>query len=75
MQHTDPWIRMLSSERQRRRAETGEEAGKQLLARLEEIAGRLRSAPDFVEPTPEEHAEALRTIEAWFVEHGYVDAD
>jgi hypothetical protein len=36
MPGTDRWIHLLSSERQRRRAETGAEAEKRLLDTLEE---------------------------------------
>ena len=69
------WITLLEAEIARRHAETLEAAGgdprQQLLAVLEQMGQRLRAAPDWVEPTPDEQAQSARALDVWFREHGY----
>jgi hypothetical protein len=72
------WRAALHRECDRRqelqRALTGnaEDPREQLIAQLDLIAERLRANPDFREPSPDEQAQSLAKITAWFVEHGYM---
>jgi hypothetical protein len=63
------WYGLLQAERTRRRDSNGrgDAIREQLIARLDEMARRLRAAPDFVELAPVENREFLN---AWLREHG-----
>ena len=63
----------IAAEIERRRAAKlavqGPDATTWLLAELGEMAGRLRAAPDFEEPTAEEKAKTECEFEKWSYEH------
>ena len=67
------WLADLDAEIERRRATALEAAGgdprEQLLAVLEQMGQRMRAAPDWVEPTPDEQAQSARALDVWFREH------
>jgi hypothetical protein len=60
------------SERERRReAAARDDPRERLIAKLDEMAERLRAAPDWREPTEEEQEANRQHLNAWFREHGY----
>jgi len=69
------WLAEIDAEIERRRAAALEAAGgdprEPLLAVLEQMGQRLRAAPDWVEPTPDEQAQSACALDVWFREHGY----
>jgi hypothetical protein len=69
------WLAEIDAEIERRQAAALEAAGgdprAQLLAKLAEMGKRMRAAPDYRPPTPEENEQAMAEIEARFAELGY----
>jgi hypothetical protein len=69
------WLDLLQGEIARRRATAFEAAGgdprEELLATLDQMAARLRAAPDWVEPSPDEKAQYARDLDEWFRDNGY----
>jgi hypothetical protein len=69
------WLAKIEAEIERRKAAKFEAAGGDprawLTAKLEEMGQRMRAAPDWVEPTPDEQAQSARALDVWFREHGY----
>jgi len=69
------WLAEIDAEIERRRQAVVEAAGgdprQQLLAKLTEMGERLRAAPDYRPPTPEENEQAMAEIETLFRERGY----
>jgi hypothetical protein len=69
------WLAKIEAEIKRRQAAKFEAAGgdprQQLLDKLAEMGERMRAAPDWVEPTPDEQAQSARALDVWFREHGY----
>jgi hypothetical protein len=67
------WLQVVEEEIERRRQATIEATGGDpltlLLLRLDEMGARLRAAPDYRPPTPEEDAEAKTWLDAWFAAH------
>jgi hypothetical protein len=63
------WLQDVEEEIERRREAMLEAAGgdprQQLLLKLAEMGARLRAAPDYHTPTPEEDAEAKAELEGW----------
>jgi hypothetical protein len=63
------WLQGVEEEIERRRQATIEATGgdprQQLLLELAEMGARLRAAPDYRPPTPEEDAEAMAELEGW----------
>jgi hypothetical protein len=61
------WLAEIDAEIERRREATIGAAGgdprQQLSLKLDEIGARLRAAPDYRPPTPEENAQAMAEIE------------
>jgi hypothetical protein len=84
-QHADPmtqkqkqigaWLDAMAAEIERRQAAKLEAADGDprawLTAKLEEMSQRMRAAPDWVEPTPDEQAQSACAVDVWFREHGY----
>jgi hypothetical protein len=68
------WLDAQHRESERHRiAISGElDPRERLIAKLDEMAARMRAAPDWREPTPEEQEQAATEIEAWFRQHGYL---
>ena len=69
------WLAEIDAEIERRREGRLEAAGgdprQQLLLKLDEMGARLRAAPDYRPPTPEENEQAMAEIGALFRERGY----
>ena len=69
------WLAEISAEIERRQAAKLEAAGgdelERFMAQLDEMARRLRAAPDWREPTPEEQAQYGRDLDKWFHDNGY----
>jgi hypothetical protein len=69
------WLQGVEEEIERRRQARIEATGGDpltlLLLRLDEMGARLRAAPDYRPPTPEENEQATAEIEALFRERGY----
>jgi hypothetical protein len=69
------WLQGVEQEIERRRQAVVEAAGgdprQQLLLELAEMGARLRAAPDYRPPTPEENEQAMAEIETLFRERGY----
>ena len=40
-------------------------------AKLEKMSQRMRAAPDWVEPPPDEQAQSACALDVWSREHGY----
>jgi hypothetical protein len=62
------WLQDVEAEIESRRQATIEATGGDLLTllvRLDEMGARLRAAPDYRPPTPEEDAEAKAEFEGW----------
>ena len=69
------FMRRLDAEIERRHAAAIEAAGgdpvESLLAKLDEMAERMRAAPDWREPTPAQQRKNTHQVEMWFRRHGY----
>jgi hypothetical protein len=69
------WLQGVKEEIERRRQVRLEAVGgdprQQLLLKLDEMGARLRAAPDYRPPTPEENEQAIAEIETFFRERGY----
>ena len=52
-----------------------EDPRERLIAELDQMAERMRAAPNFREPTTEEQAAATAEIMEWFRERGYLEED
>ena len=69
------WLTGTAVEIERRRAARLEASGgdelERFMAQLDEMARRLRAAPDWREPTPEEPAQYGRDLDKWFHDNGY----
>ena len=50
-------------------------ARERLIATLDEMAERLRAAPDWVEPTAEESKQNFQEVKAWLRGRGYLVDD
>jgi hypothetical protein len=72
---TQQWFAEIEAEIERRETAKFDLAGgdprQQLLDKLAEMGDRMRSAPGWVEPAPEQRAEWGRQLDLWFTEHGY----
>jgi hypothetical protein len=66
------WLRLLRAEL-RRRVGTGQaiDYRQMLIGKLDLMAQRLRAAPDWVEPTPEEKEASRLKLNKWFAQNGY----
>jgi hypothetical protein len=67
-------IAAAGRERERRQAAAravDEAAREEFLAKLDEMAERMRAAPGWREPTEEEQQRNLAYLEDWFRQHGY----
>jgi hypothetical protein len=66
------WLRILRAE-QHRRVGTGQaiDYRQKLIDKLNQMADRLRAAPDWVEPTPEEKEASRLKLNKWFEQNGY----
>jgi hypothetical protein len=67
------WLKLLLEERSRRGVAAGtiQDPRERLIAELDLMAERLRAAPDWVEPTPEEQERNRQELNRWFRERGY----
>ena len=70
------FLRLLEGEIERRRAAAFAAAGgdplEALLAKFDEMAERLRAAPEWCEPTPAQQRNNTHQVEMWFKRHGYL---
>jgi hypothetical protein len=66
------WLRLLRAE-QRRRVGTGQaiDYRQKLIDRLDEMAARMRAAPGWREPTPQEKERSRLQLNQWFEQNGY----
>jgi hypothetical protein len=68
------WTDAIAAEIARRRAarlKVQDDVMAEIYARLDEMAARIRAAPDFQEPTEAEKAEMARQFDSWLDQHGY----
>ena len=67
-EHVRAWTDAIAAEIARRRAaklKVQDDVMAEMSARLDEIAARIRAAPDFQEPTEAEKAEMARQFDNW----------
>ena len=65
-------LRRLDELERRQAPASARSAKDELGRRLEAMAARLRAAPDWREPTPEETAEATAAVRAFFAAKGWL---